>query len=151
MRKRLARKSHPNCVICGTADPLDLGLKFHLEQDGSVLVIVRDGARLQGYPNQLHGGIISMLFDAAMTHCLFSLGKTAVTGELVLRFLHPVAADLPVSVKAWIKRSHSPLYILESRLTQHNRLLARATGKFMEVNALSPRGNELGDRDDNDK
>lgn len=129
-----ARESHTHCVICGADDPLGLGLEFNFEKDGSVSVFFRDGSRFQGYQNQLHGGIISTLFDAAMTHCLFSSGITAVTGELLMRFLHPVTTDLPVSVNARIKASHSPLYIIEAELVQCGRPMAKARGKFMEVN-----------------
>jgi len=36
----------------------------------------------QGYPDQLHGGVISAVMDAAMMNCLFARGITADTARL---------------------------------------------------------------------
>jgi len=130
---RLASESHRDCVICGVDDPLDLGLEFQPGPGGEMSLIFDPKSKFQGYNDRLHGGIISLLFDAVMTHCLFSLGINAVTGALDLRFLHPVRTCLPVNVKARVKISHPPLFVLEGILRQENKQLVRATGKFMNI------------------
>ena len=112
----IARQSHPNCVICGDDDLLGLGLEFQAGTDGSMSVVVCNEARFQGYPDRLHGGIISMLFDAVMTHCLFAHGVTGVTASLNIRFLKRVIPDRPVTVRAHVARQKSHLFLLEGSL-----------------------------------
>jgi acyl-coenzyme A thioesterase PaaI-like protein len=80
----------------------------------------------------LHGGVISAILDGAMTHCLLARGRSGVTARLIVRFLHPVAADRPVAVRAWLNDYSPPLYVLESELSQDGKLMARATAKFIE-------------------
>jgi len=87
---------------------------------------------LQGYHGQLHGGIIASLLDGAMTHCLFARGKSAVTGELIVRFLHPVDTRGYLNISAWLKSSRAALHKLEAILTQDGKLMAKASAKFME-------------------
>ena len=63
---------HPSCVVCGTRNAGGLGLRFREEADGSVVASFPCDSQYQGYPDRLHGGVVSMLLDAAMTHCLFA-------------------------------------------------------------------------------
>lgn len=92
----------------------------------------------QGYPNTLHGGMVSTLLDAAMTNCLFAHGCTAVTAELTVRFLRPVAAGRPVTVTAWVEKSWRRLHLLAAELRQEGELMATAAAKFVvRVRALA--------------
>ena len=90
----LANQSHPCCAICGMGSLFNLDLKFHAESDGSMSVIVHNGARFQGYPDRMHGGIISMLFDATMTHCLFAQGIIGVTASLNINYIEKLIHQL---------------------------------------------------------
>jgi acyl-coenzyme A thioesterase PaaI-like protein len=58
-----------------------LNLSFHVCRDGRVEGRFRCGYAYQGYTGLLHGGVISSILDGAMTNCLFSSGKTAVTAK----------------------------------------------------------------------
>ncbi len=130
---QLARESHPNCVICGADDPLGLGLEFQVGTDGSISVVVCNDARFQGYPNRLHGGIISVLFDAAMTHCLFAHGLTGVTASLNIRFLQTVIPDQAITVRAHVVKKKSHLFLLEGTLHQDGVLKSTAEAKFWHL------------------
>ncbi|MFH1999293.1 MAG: hotdog domain-containing protein, partial [Planctomycetota bacterium] len=81
----LARRTHPNCVVCGRENPKGFHLHFSLQKDGSVEGHFYCSKNLEGYPEQLHGGVIASLLDGAMTHCLFLHGYTAVTVELSIK------------------------------------------------------------------
>lgn len=129
-RTRVARKLHFNCAVCGADDPLGLGLEFQAGMDGSMSVIVHEGLRFQGYPNRLHGGIISLLFDTAMTHCLFARGLAGVTASLNIRFLQPVIPGRLVTVRAEVSRQKSRLYLLKGTLQQDGELKSTAEAKF---------------------
>jgi len=130
---RIAREAHSNCVICGTNDPLGLGLEFKIETDNSMSVFVRDGSLFQGYSDRMHGGIISVLFDAAMTHCLFAHGIVGVTASLNVRFRQAVIPDRPIAVRAHIEKQKSHLCLLEGTLQQDGELKSSAKAKFWIV------------------
>ena len=79
----------------------------------------------QGYPGLIHGGIICSLLDAAMTHCLFSLGHQALTAELQVRFLAPAPLETPLILGARLLQQRRHLFQLEAELCQGDRPLAR--------------------------
>jgi acyl-coenzyme A thioesterase PaaI-like protein len=81
----------------------------------------------------IHGGIISLLLDSAMTNCLFAKNKKAVTGMLSVRYLHPVSINRMADISARLVKSAPPLYYLEAQISQDGVMLAKASGKFMEI------------------
>ena len=85
----------------------------------------------------LHGGITSALLDGAMTHCLFARGIIAVTGEMTVRFRHPIALRIPLVIQAHTVRSQRPLHSVEARVLQDGQIRAKAKGKFMERTTCS--------------
>jgi uncharacterized protein (TIGR00369 family) len=128
----LVAAEHPHCLMCGGANRLGLGLRFVVQADGSVLATVPCQPFLQSYPETLHGGVIAALMDAAMTNALFAIGVIAVTAELSVRFLSPVSLGQTARVRASIESSKAhPLYHLSAELRQGDKLVARATAKFL--------------------
>ena len=87
---------------------------------------------LQGYPRIMHGGIVSLLLDAAMTHCLFSQGATGVTARMEIKFRHPVSVDRAVHVRARLVRSSPPTHQLRAEIRQGDQIKATATGLFVD-------------------
>lgn len=67
---------------------------------GGVNALFKAESLWQGYQGVLHGGMISTLLDAAMTHCLFHQGIEAVTADLQVRFLKPVSCDQMLELRA---------------------------------------------------
>ena len=78
----ICSKVHPECVVCSIANAKGLHLKFDVLDDGSVKADFQCNKAFEGYPGILHGGVISMILDGAMGHCIFALGQTAVTVEM---------------------------------------------------------------------
>lgn len=126
------KHEHPHCVICNPDNALGLGLDFRTTANGTVVAKFRCSTIFQGYPGLLHGGVTALLLDGAMTNCLFAHNKTAVTGELSIKYVEPVTLERFAFVKAWITYSFPPLHVLEAELHQGGKVLARAKGKFME-------------------
>lgn len=91
------------------------------------------GEIFQSYSGLIHGGIVSLLLDGAMTNCMFAKNKKTVTGMLTVRYKHPVAINRTAEISARLAKSVPPLYYLEAELSQDGKVLARATGKFMEM------------------
>jgi acyl-coenzyme A thioesterase PaaI-like protein len=129
---------HPACIACRPTVAGGLGLDFVTLDDGSVEAVFDGGDACQGYTGFLHGPVIAMLLDAAMTNCLFALGRCGVTGELTIRFRHPVAGGEASRLKAWIERATPPLLRLRSELWQVGQLRAAGIGKFMERRDMDP-------------
>jgi acyl-coenzyme A thioesterase PaaI-like protein len=129
-------EAHPDCVSCSSRSPVGLGLKFLVREDGGVEAGFRCREIYQGYPGLLHGGVTSMLLDAAMTNCLFSRGKVAVTARLIVRFLLPIRIDDAAVIRAWLRDYSPPLFVLEAELMQNGRVMASAAGKFIDRNGL---------------
>ena len=125
------KKDHEWCLLCGSRNPRSLKLNFK-PGEGEVSTVFTPGLDLQGYSGILHGGIVSALLDSAMTHCLFNSGIKAVTGDLHVRFLHPVPCNQPLEIRASMVSKRPPLYRLKSELRQGKKIMARAEAKFMK-------------------
>lgn len=122
---------HAHCLLCGDFHPGSWGLSFVKTEEGGVGTKFTAGSELQGYDNLLHGGVIATLLDAAMTHCLFHRGIQAVTGDLRVRYLHPVRCHTTMDLSARLLFSCPPLYHLKAEMVFEGRVMARAEGKFM--------------------
>jgi acyl-coenzyme A thioesterase PaaI-like protein len=123
---------HPDCISCSPTHSTGLHLGFSVREDGGVEAAFPCGEIYQGYPGLLHGGITSMLLDAAMANCLFSHGKAALTSRLIVRFLLPVVLGDRAEVRAWLKDCSPPLFVLEAELTQNGRVMAAGAAKFID-------------------
>jgi acyl-coenzyme A thioesterase PaaI-like protein len=129
---RIREHIHPHCVVCGSQNLAGLHLDFSALPDGSVQSEFCCRRVFEGYPHTLHGGIICLLLDGAMTNCLFVHDRIGVTAELCVKFQRPVATERPVLVRAQIVDSSHHLHYLSAELQQDGRTMAIATAKFME-------------------
>jgi len=89
------------------------------------------GPELQGYDGILHGGVISALLDAAMTHCLIHRGVPALTAELKVRYLLPVPCDGELRISARILEARPPLYRISAELMRNGDVYATASASFI--------------------
>ena len=134
--KLLRDAHHARCVVCGDGNKAGLKLSFQVSSNGSVEGKVPCRRLFQGYDGLLHGGVISAILDSAMTNCLFAHDIVAVTGELTVRFMHPVVLTREAVVRACIKEAMPPLYCMEAQLTQNGRAVARASAKFVNADQI---------------
>jgi uncharacterized protein (TIGR00369 family) len=81
------------CFVCGENNPAGIHVRFYDTDDGTVLSRFTGAAHHQGYPDRMHGGIISAVMDEAMGRVIrLSHGDDVwgVTVELTIRFRKPV-------------------------------------------------------------
>ena len=124
--------SHAKCLLCGNRNPYSLHLNFvKTEVDGEVQAFFQPQSMMQGYPEILHGGVVAALLDAAMTNCLFQQGIKALTGELQVRFLKPLDCNTRLQIKAQLKESYDPLFLLQSQIIVNGQIYAKAKAKFL--------------------
>ena len=120
--------SHVGCMVCGAND--SLGLKFQAHEQG-VIALFQASPQWQGYQGVLHGGMISTLLDAAMTHCLFRHGIEAMTAHLQVRFLKTVPCTQWLQLQAQILSQRHHLYQLSAELSCAGEILARSEARFL--------------------
>lgn len=128
-----AAGSHAGCLLCGAKNPLSMHLHFMADDNHVVYADFQAHDMLQGYQGIIHGGVTCALLDAAMTHCLFNRSIEAVTGELKVKFIHPVPCRARLQLKAWVEKVFQPLYVLRAELRCDESLLASAEAKFMQT------------------
>lgn len=112
--------SHVNCMVCGRYD--SLGLRFRAK-GSCVEALFQADPKWQGYQGVLHGGMISTLLDAAMTHCLFDHGIEAMTADLKIRFLKPAPCTKFLLLRAHLLSERHHLYQLSAELICAGELL----------------------------
>ena len=71
-----------------------------------------------------------MLADAAMMHCLFGKGISAVTAKLNVKFRKPVEVGKPATVRARLVSEPRSLFVLKADVLQGDVLRAEAEGLF---------------------
>lgn len=128
----LHSRVHPRCVACGDDNPSGLHLKFRRIDGDAVEALFACADAYEGYSGRLHGGIIALLVDSAMTNCLFALGCAAVTAELTIRYGEPVLIHHPATIRARRLRTAHGLHYLEAEVIQQERSKVTATGTFMD-------------------
>lgn len=126
-------RHHSTCPVCGDLNDAGLRATFHACPDGAVQAELICGEEREGYAGHVHGGVIASLLDGAMTNCLFSHGIRAVTGELTVRMLRPIAAGRSIVARAWVDRRLAPLYYMKSELKQGDQLAAKGRASFMNT------------------
>jgi acyl-coenzyme A thioesterase PaaI-like protein len=91
------------------------------------------GNRFQGYRNIIHGGILAMVLDSAMTHCLFARGIVGVTADLHIRYRHPVPADKEIIVTCTVTQRKLKLLTLNAELQQEGHVKVLCEARFWRL------------------
>jgi len=133
----IASHAHARCVLCGQRNPWGFNLGFRKCADGGVEGLFPGNGYCEGYANMMHGGIISLLLDGAMTNCLFAHGCTGVTARMELAFRHPVRSGSPATLRAWIEQANHPVYRLKAQLLQDSQVKATAKGVLKDRSDLN--------------
>lgn len=133
--KKIYANDHKYCIVCGQENRRSLGLKFTTDKSGITSTQFHGDNNLQGYSGILHGGIITTLLDATMTHCLFHHNIVALTADLHVRFLHPIPCDESISIQAQIINIKKTIYFLEAKIIAQQKIVATAKAKFVQVDS----------------
>ena len=88
----------------------------------------------QGYPNRMHGGVVSSLLDEAMGYATYYAKLWCATARLNVRFRRPIPMDGPLRVEAWLVKNRGRLVELRAELRLlDGDVLAEADGTFMKL------------------
>jgi uncharacterized protein (TIGR00369 family) len=123
------------CFGCGGAN--DRGMKLTFEQDDERQRIVGRfclGEEYQGGRGFLHGGIIAVLLDEAMTKASRFVGVYAVTAELRIEYLRPICVNQEIVVEGFMaRRDGRQLYHEGEIRNAAGDILARGHGRFVVI------------------
>jgi len=128
----ICNRVHPNCVVCSSTNSKGSHLEFVSRNNGGITATFQCDEAFEGYPGVLHGGVISLILDGAMGHCMFARGQAVVTFEMTTRFRHPVVINQEATVSARIARSSHPLCQLEAEILQAGQVKATAKSKYFD-------------------
>jgi uncharacterized protein (TIGR00369 family) len=141
MRRPIIFEAPDNrCFGCGPNNPAGLGLQF-VETDEGVEVEHVVPEHLAGAPGVVHGGIQATMLDETMCMTAYAkCGMPAVTGELTVRYLHPVPTVTAIVVRGRITERRADSAFIEAviSLAATGQELTRATGRFFAQRAPRP-------------
>ena len=134
---RLEPNPTNQCFGCGGDNAG--GMKLTFEQNNANRKIVGRfvlGERYQGGAGFAHGGIIALLLDEAMGKVCRFREVRAVTAELSVEYLRPVAVDKEILVEGReIEMNGRNLFMSGEIRNQNGDVLARGKGRFVVIQA----------------
>ena len=132
---RLEPNPTNKCFGCGGDNRA--GMKLTFEQDNANRKIVGRfvlGERYQGGAGFAHGGIIALLLDEAMGKVCRFRDVRAVTAELSVEYLKPVAVDKEIVVEGQeMEMSGRNLFMTGEIRNENGDVLARGKGRFVVI------------------
>jgi len=89
-----------------------------------------------GPPGAAHGGIVAAYLDEVLAAAVVrAAGRTAVTGELTVRYVKPVPVETPIIGKGSLVADHGRYVDVEGRLEElgTGAVLATARARFFPI------------------
>ena len=129
---------YPTCLICGKDVSFGLHMSFYREEDAVVSSVIIPES-FAGYPGVVHGGIISAILDEALGRIVASIAKRfVVTGDLHVRFHHPLLVNTPVSIRAVVlpkEKPHHRFWSAEASMVdqRNSEIYASAKARFFPI------------------
>ena len=125
------------CFVCGESNPAGVHVRFYEQEDGSVLARFTGDDHHQGYPDRMHGGVITAVLDETIGRAINVRHGDAiwgVTAELTVRFRKPVPLEVELTAVGRIVTENRRLFqgSGEIRLPD-GPVAAEASGKFIKL------------------
>ena len=135
-------REHPNCFGCGDSNPSGLGLDLRLE-NGFLVTEFTPKEEHQGWPDIVHGGIITALLYEVLENFPYYNGIVTMMRSMETRFRQPAATGKPVIAKSWLMvRSGREIEVSASLTGEQGRLIAE--GKATLVELTQDQANKIG-------
>src|SRR5919201_1412595 len=120
------------CFGCGPAHPSGLRVRVFEGEDGVVSPVVVPRV-YEGPPGAAHGGIVAAYLDEILGGAVVrATGKTAVTGELTVRYVRPAPTETLLLGRSRVVGDHGRYVDVEGSLEEFGaaRVVATARGRF---------------------
>lgn len=126
---RLRKAGHPRCLACTHPD---LKLNFTMDGPHRLRTSLSFTKEMTSFNGMIHGGLIALLIDEAMTCALMAEGHYAATGDLKLRYLQPVRSEPTADILVTVESRLRQLFKLSAELKQEGVLCTKAEARFMK-------------------
>lgn len=129
LHKKLPR--YNDCVVCGKENKIGLKTWFFTDSEHVYNNIVISDDYI-GYPNRVHGGVVSALVDEAMGWvATVKTGKFYYTIELSVKFKKIAMPSVNLHTKASFKAKKGVIVICTAQIIDENEnIVALAEGKY---------------------
>lgn len=128
----MSEREYNNCFACGKDNPIGLHLNFKKENDLSKANFVLS-KNYEGYPEIIHGGIVTTILDEAMAKVLLLHGIVAYTGKIEVKFRRSLRPGQPYTVFGKINKNKGRIHETTAWIENSTgELMASATAVFLE-------------------
>jgi acyl-coenzyme A thioesterase PaaI-like protein len=120
------------CFGCGPGHPTGLHVRCFKSAEGVMSPIIVPG-HYRGPPGAAHGGIVAAYLDEVLAAAAArATGRTAITGELTLRYVKPVPVETPIIGRGSLVADYGRYVDVEGRLEELGSgvVLATARARF---------------------
>ena len=124
------------CFVCGSANPIGLGVKFRLETSGDEQVCHAEFTPQKihaGYDEVTHGGIIFSLLDDVMANWVWLQGEQCFTARAEVRYRAALPIGTPIRLEGRCAKRKGRLAQMEGRVIRidDESVVAESTAAFM--------------------
>ncbi|MBP7999866.1 MAG: PaaI family thioesterase [Chloroflexi bacterium] len=128
---------HGPCFVCGTANPQSMGVRWFIQDDGTIYGEVTLDIHQQGPPGHGHGGASAALLDEAMGTAVWAAGHMVLAANLNVDFRRPVPLGVLLKITAMVvDKSGRKLYTRAELALPDGHIAVKATGLFVEAPQL---------------
>jgi acyl-coenzyme A thioesterase PaaI-like protein len=143
-----------HCFICGVQNTGGLHVRYYetTAGDGTPEILARftGGHHHQGYPDRMHGGVITGVLDETIGRAI-NIGagpqvaaQWGVTVELEVKFLRPVPLEVELTARGRITNISKRLFAGTGELyLPDGSIAATAIGKFVQLSLEQITADEL--------
>ena len=126
------------CFGCGRHNPIGFHLVFERDAVQATGVVTRYTPRPedQGFPEAMHGGLLTLLLDEAMGWAMYADRLFAVTAKMETRFRRPVGIAAPLTVRAHSTSQRGRRIEVEATITDEaGTVLVESSALFLRMDA----------------
>lgn len=125
-------KEFDNCLLCGKNNPIGLKLEFTYSDQMASCMWLAD-PRFEGYPDIIHGGIVTALMDEAMAKTMLHQHITAVTTDIQVKFKKPMKVSETYLIKGQLIEQKKRICLCKawiSLLSDPDEIIAQSEAQF---------------------
>ena len=131
LKEHTEPKQYPNCFGCGADNPIGLRLKYRREGD-AVVTEFTPGDEHEGWPDIVHGGIITTLLYEVMENFAYQNGTIAMMRGMSTNFRKPAKIGDRITATARLEESADREMSVTATLTQ-DKLIAEGSAKLITL------------------